>query len=235
MRILKSNFNIYNLQKEVSRMSRVMAAANDDVLFVGADTQLTNSYNHTKQIDRKKIFYAKNIVICILGTIEIFTSDGNVMFTDYILDAIEEYKNNDIFAVTENLLKNIEEIYAKLRLTDNNTHILIFWQEDGCFYLNAVEVNFTGRHYPFGKVVETNKHMYIFNNHFTQTGEGIKNPDIIVSEIYNIDPTDFVTTGIQNAINDSTLMTVGGSVYSLEMNKNGEVRMYINGISEDVL
>ena len=139
---MKSNLNNLSIQKEVNRMSRIMAAARNDVLVVGADTQLTNSYNHTKQFDSKKIFYDKNIVICILGTIEILTSGGNIMLTDYILDAINEYKTNDIFSVTENLLKKIEEVYAKLRLTDSNTDILIFWQEEGYFYLNTVEVNF---------------------------------------------------------------------------------------------
>ena len=157
------------------------------------------------------------------------------MLTDYILDAINEYKTNDIFSVTENLLKKIEEVYAKLRLTDSNTDILIFWQEEGYFYLNTVEVNFRGRHYPFGKVMQANKHLYIFNNHFLQTGEGIKNPDIIVSEIYNIEPIDFVTAGIQSAIHDETLTTVGGSVYSVIMDKEGEVKMHVNGISEDIL
>ena len=232
---MKSNLNNLSIQKEVNRMSRIMAAARNDVLVVGADTQLTNSYNHTKQFDSKKIFYDKNIVICILGTIEILTSGGNIMLTDYILDAINEYKTNDIFSVTENLLKKIEEVYAKLRLTDSNTDILIFWQEEGYFHLNTVEVNFRGRHYPFGKVMQANKHLYIFNNHFLQTGEGIKNPDIIVSEIYNIEPIDFVTAGIQSAIHDETLTTVGGSVYSVKMDKEGEVKMHVNGISEDSL
>ena len=59
---MKSNLNNLSIQKEVNRMSRIMAAARNDVLVVGADTQLTNSYNHTKQFDSKKIFYDKNKV-----------------------------------------------------------------------------------------------------------------------------------------------------------------------------
>ena len=44
-----------------------------------------------------------------------------------------------------------------------------------------------------------------------------------------------MTAGIQSAIHDETLTTVGGSVYSVIMDKEGEVKMHVNGISEDIL
>lgn len=207
-------------------MTRICAVANDKQCVVAADTMLTNSYTKEKSY-RNKIIYKNGLIISLSGTLEIFAGPVKVDFIQYFEDYINHVKNPFSLSDIEKIERELNDIFIQYPFYDGLC-INYYWTDGQVFRTYCYEI-VTNKNislgslvkYPFGKIQESNKDLFIFNNHILHCGEGVDG--IYVLNSYDMQPVE-ASNIVQEAIANPQLSTVGGKVQSVEMNLDGSIR-----------
>lgn len=223
--------------KDGEYMTRICAVANNDGLVVASDSLFTNSITKEKTADHLKISYSKNMVVALLGTIEVFTSIGNVSVRNYIQDYLvhTEYQG---LSLLNHLIIYIKELYHIYKIT-LPTHYIFFYREDGNFYMWYCTIYYSHEifgesriviDYPLNPIHSENKDKYEFNKYMLVAGDGLPvNPIIERIDDCNEILNTRAYTIVKQAVLDDEITTVGGPIYSVELNKNGNIQTYIEG------
>lgn len=225
-------------QKEGNYMTRICSAASDDLLSVSADSMYTNTQLGTFTYDNQKLFYRHGIIIGLLGMSEIHTLKGMIDIKDCINEHLDSYNGNNILETIENVKQDISECYDILKYP-GTTQLIFMWIHQSQFYCYPFEIRFNGPNtfgcpiliLPFGAITEESFDKYKFNKHSIDSGEGIL--DIKILEYFDNKPKDFSYNIVKEAVKDKTLKTVGGNIYTITMNNEGNIMTYINEDKKD--
>ena len=221
--------------KDGEYMTRICAVANNDKLVVASDSLFTNSITKGKTADHLKIAYSKNMVVSLLGAIEIFTSTGNISIRSYIQDYLEHTEHQGL-NLLNHLIVYIKELYHIYKIA-LPTHYIFFYREGGNFYMWYCTIYYSykdfgeGRivvDYPLNPIHSKNKNKYIFKDYMMIAGDGLSNNPII-EKVFddNTMINKRAYTIVKQAVLDDKITTVGGPIYSVELGKSGNVQTYV--------
>lgn len=214
--------------KKEKTMTRVTAAANDEILVVSADSLLTNNITWNKTY-KKKILHNKKIIIALLGQIELITSDGIIEFDKVIEDILKQEISP--YLVENQIIQTVERYFSKY-YNKNFLQVCLFWRENQYFLLRAFQLNGYFKNspflnYAFGYDYKTkNNVIKIMNHYYFDTGEGVENN---LLGFLNTNPLNFSIQTVRNAINNTDFKTVGGEVFTVTLDKHGNIETYVNG------
>ena len=222
--------------KDGEYMTRICACANNDSLFVSADSLYTNTMNSTQTTNNLKLSYNKNNVVALLGTSELFTSKGLVSIREIIQDFLNNNSDGNIQILydLQNKLIQLCEYYQ----FKTPCLIMHFWKENNCFYMYLYDIRYpennifgtTGAivNSPYKPVSIDNMKSYIFHNYIIEAGDGLKNNPLIEKCSVNKNLLNLTAGHVQKAILDSNIPTVGGNVYTVQLDLDGNINTFLN-------
>lgn len=221
------NWNHLIFRKDKT-MTRITVAANDEILVVSGDSLLTNNVSHHKNY-KKKVLHNESVIVALLGYIDIMTSDGVIEF-DRIIEGILKEENNP-YMVEDRIIRTVRDYYTRYK-HGYFLQVCLFWKENKYFLTRVVQLNgdLTNLgffNYAFGHAFETKEPIIKIMNHYTfDTGEGSK--DSLLSELHE-NPFNFSLQTVTDVVQDKALNTVGGDIFTVSMDKYGQIKEYING------
>lgn len=221
--------------KDGEYMTRICAVANNDKLVVASDSLFTNSITKEKTADHLKIAYSKNMVVSLLGAIEIFTSTGNISIRSYIQDYLEHTEHQGL-SLLNHLMTYIKKLYQIYKITIP-THYIFIYRDNGNFYMWYCTIYYSHEtfgenriviDYPLNPIQSGNKDKYEFKKYMLVAGDGLPvNPIIERIDDCNEILNTRAYTVVKQAVLDEKIPTVGGLIYSIELDINGNMKTYV--------
>lgn len=206
-------------------MTRICAIANNQQCAVSADTMLTNTETNEKTY-RKKILYKKGIIISLSGTLELFAGPIRIDFIEYFQEYLNRHDGEFGLSDIDRIETELSNIFAQYPYYQGLC-INFYWIENKTFRTYCYEIVTDEKislgsliKYPFGKLREDNKDLYIFNNHILHCGEGVDG--IYVLNCFDVNPVEAKNI-VEKAIINPDLSTVGGQCQTIVMNLDGSV------------
>lgn len=219
--------------KKGDYMTRICAVADTNKIVMSADSMFINTFNGKKTFHNKKIAYGKNILIGILGHSEFFLSNQKEIIQ--IQKMIQNILQNVYFEDARNtiiyILKELRPIYEIIN--DNQfTQLLCIWTENNHFYKVAIELSNKTLHYPLGNMRD--KNTLLFENSILEVGEGVDGIETTPLDVSDslLDISGISYEQVYQAIQDTSLENVGGDVYSVALNINGTIDIFLNNVKQ---
>lgn len=213
------NWNHLIFRKDKT-MTRITAAANDEILVVSGDSLLINNISHHKSY-KKKVLHNESVIVALLGHIDMITSDGVIEF-DRIIEGILKEENNP-YLIEDKIIRTVRDCYTRYQ-QDYFLQVCLFWKENNYFLTRALQLNgdltkLAFLNYCFGHDFETKAPaIKVMNQYFFDTGEGASK-EFIGSLIDS--PFKFSLKKVLDAVQSKELTTVGGNIYTVSLSKNG--------------
>lgn len=191
-------------------MTRVCAAANDNILCVGSDTLYIHDKTRASSCYGKKVFSNNNIIVAVLGTLDLQSSIGDFHIQKVVEKCLK--MNSDFLSLIDSLKKEVGQIYCH-NFFHYFTQFAVFGLVNEKFYMYYFQISSGLNSYecssPFGNIYDANKENFKFNHHMLTLGQGVYNNYAIIQGHYE-NPVDEVKCNIHSAISDKELQTVGG-------------------------
>lgn len=230
-----------NKLKDGDYMSRICIAANEIELTISADSLFTNSITHETSEDNQKVFYNQSEIVAVLGTSELFVAKGTIHIGKILQDFLKETSVHGLEAL--HALQEKMGLLCDIYKFTKPCLIMFLWREKDKFYMYFFDVHYQFVSHSFGiekgveiqsplvPVTPENKQNYIIDNLVIEAGDGLEtNPTI--NRISYRNTLDSSVAKVKEAILNKNTPTVGGPIYSITMDKEGNIETYINGIEK---
>lgn len=216
-------------------MTRICAVANNERIVLSADSLFTNSETKEKTTDNIKIAYNNQMIVGLLGAIEIFTSLGNVSIRSYIQDYLNNTEDCGL-NLMNHLISYIKDFY-QIYQVHLPTYYIFLYREGSKFYMWYCTIYYSNEtfgenrvvlEYPLNPINSENKEKYVFENYMMVAGDGLPTNPIIerIDDDLLMKRANIV---VKQAIMDDNIPTVGGQIYTVELDKDGYTKTYIDG------
>lgn len=222
-----------NNLKEGEYMTRICAVCNDREIAVSADSLFTSSLTNERSVDNLKLCYSDNMIIGILGTSEFITGEGKYSIRNHVQKYMNDnyQKGHEIDFIYE-LIEEIKGLFNRY-MYEKPCCLIHFWKEGNHCYAYYYQIyarygTFIGENKvifftDIGNISQHNKSLFDITHKMLICGDGLKSNPTFYEGNYSY-PLDLSISKTREAILDTRLATIGGSVYTVQLNT--EIKTY---------